>query len=379
MPIAHALPTGKPARSREVVTFEGVNYPLVLELGKGWRMRSRSIHRRVDYFTGTLNKAVARRLCLAHLAELKTGKPRPTTRTLEDVVACYHTMAKRAGMATEKLNIRSLRQVVQAVTGKDLRHYYLHDLGPDLWAKYQAIKQGLPRVDLSIRRAAHTSINTTVRAAVSMFIPKLRPGYERAGLTIPTNTCSVQWLQTLKRRPAGFREAEMLDAWAGLTDQRALWFAVALARFAGLRKEEIGGCRGGWLVRHDGVWCLEIRDRESEGWYTKTGAHYFAMITHPALIEALQAVPPDDLVIGAISNRTNWLDRGPQQWLRPFMGTREEIYRPLHRLRAAYLASIQREALIEMQQAATRKASAQAGHTQTTTTSRHYLPASIAS
>ncbi len=378
MSIAHPLPTGKPAKGREVVTFKGVNYPLVLQLGKGWRMRSRSIHRRVDFFTGTFNKTVARRLCLAHLAELEDGKPRPTTRTLEDVVKCYQGMAKRAGMATEKLNVRSLRAVVQAVTGKDLRHFYLHDLGPDLWAKYQAKMQGTTRVDLSIRRAAHTSINTTVRAAVSIFIPKLRPQYEKEGYTIPADACSVQWLQTVKRRPAGFREAEMLAAWATLTD-RALWFAIALARFAGLRKEEIGGCRGSWLVHHDGVWCLEIRDREADGWYTKTGAHYFAMITHPALIDALQTVPADDLVVGAISNRTNWLDRGPQSWLRPFMGTRAEIYRPLHRLRAAYLASIQRDALIEMQQAATRKAAEQAGHTQTTTTSRHYLPASIAS
>lgn len=378
MPIAHRLPTGKQARHRETVVFEGVAYPLVMEIGKGWRMRSRSIHRRVDFFTGTTNKTIARRLCVAHLTQLKEGKPMPTTRTLADVVACYQGMAKRAGMATERLNIRSLRQVVQTVTGKDLRHFYLHDLGPDLWAKYQAIKQGLPRVDLSIRRAAHTSINTTVRAAVSMFIPKLRPGYERAGLSIPPDAGSVQWLQTLKRRPAGFQEAEMLAAWASLTNQRALWFAVALARFAGLRKEEIGGCRGGWLVKHDGVWCLEIRDREKEGWYTKTGAHYFALITHPALIDALQTVAAGDLVIGDIPNRTNWLDRGPQKWLRPFMGSRDEIYRPLHRLRAAYLASIQREALIEMQQAATRKAAEQAGHTQTTTTVRHYLPASIA-
>ena len=377
MSIAHPLPTGKPAKGREVVTFKGVNYPLVLQLGKGWRMRSRSIHRRVDFFTGTYNKTVARRLCLSHLAELEDGKPRPTTRTLEDVVRCYQGMAKRAGMATEKLNVRSLRAVVHTVTGKELRHFYLHDLGPDLWARYQAKKQGCARVDLSIRRAAHTSINTTVRAAVSIFIPKLRPAYEKAGFSIPADACSVQWLQTIKRRPAEFQESEMLEAWATLTD-RALWFAIALARFAGLRKEEIDGCRGHWLVKHNGVWCLEVRDREANNWYTKTGAHYFAMITNPALIDALQTVPAGELVIGNISNRSNWLDRGPQQWLRPFMGTRSDIYRPLHRLRAAYLTSIQTDALIQMQQEATRKASEQAGHTQTTTTRAHYLPASIA-
>jgi hypothetical protein len=157
---------------------------------------------------------------------------------------------------------------------------------------------------------------------------------------------------------------------------RPLWFVLALARFAGLRKEEIAACRGKWLVQHMGVWCIELRDRQADGFFTKTGSHYFAMITHPAIIEALQFVPREELVVSGVKNRNNWLDRAPQKWLRLFMD--DDISKPLHRLRAAYLTSISQEALIRMQREAVKEAASAGGHASTTTTSRHYLPATIA-
>jgi integrase len=376
MRIAHSVPTGK-KNTREVVNFEGVNYPLVLEHGKGWRLRSRSIHRRVDFFTGTTNKATARKLAREHLETLKSGKPLPTTKTLADVVECYRSMAKRAGAVTEKLNVRMLTHVVRTVTGRELRMVHLHEIGPEMWSKYQAMRQGMNRVDLATRRTCHISINSALRAAVSIFIPKLRPQYARAGLDIPADACSVQWLQQPRHNPGTFPEDVMEAAWALLAD-RPLWFALALARFAGLRKEEITACRGKWLVQHEGVWCIELRDRQKDGFFTKTGAHYFAMITHPALIEAMQSVPSEELAVSsALKNRTNWLDRAPQRWLRQFMD--DDISKPLHRLRAAYLTSIRRDALIRMQGQAVKEAASAGGHTSTNTTSRHYLPAQIAS
>lgn len=365
MQTAHKSPT---------LTVDGVNYRLE-RYGSGLRLRSRSVHHPVSYATGTFNVTLAKRKAREWLADRKAGKPVATTKTLEDVVACYRSMAKRAGKMTEDYNVRSLRLIVRDVLGRELRKVHLHEVGPALWSRYQAMRQGGERVDLSTRRPEHVTINTTVRAACSIFIAKLRPQYAAAGLNVPADAGAVQWLQQVKRNPAEFDEAAMQAAWAGL-DDRPLWFVIALARFAGLRKKEIGHVRGGWLVQREGVWCIEVRDRPEEEFYTKTGAHYFAMVTSGALIEALRSLGRDELAVsGTMKNRANWIERGPHQWLRAFMGG--DIAKPLHRLRAAYLNSVRQSALIEMQTKAVEQAAQAAGHTSTGTTTKHYLPAQL--
>lgn len=375
MAIAHSLPTGSGRRQRfaETVTFEGVNYPLIFQTGKGWRLRSRSAHHPVDFATGTTIKTIAKRLAREFLARRKSSATKPSARTLEDVVTAYRAMPKRASAKTEKLNIQMLRAIVRETLGKELSAVRASEIGPRLWDRFQARRQQRDHPDLATRRPQNVTINSALRAALSIFIAKLRPQYAALGIHIPDNACAVQWLKEIRRKPAAYDDAAMINAWAVLQD-RALWFAVGLARFAGLRRSEIAACRSSWLVDNDGVWCIELRDRPDDNFLTKTGEHYFAPLLRVELIEALRMLPPEKL---AVDQTRNWMTRRAQIWLRQFMPDLRAIPKPLHRLRKAYLHDVHRSAMLAAQREALARSAEAAGHTSTTTTRRHYLPAQM--
>lgn len=119
-----------------------------------------------------------------------------------------------------------------------------------------------------------------LRMACSIFIDRLRPGYEEHGVILPPDCTRVGWLPVLKSGPKEAKSADLVEAWGSLVtnsrtdfrsanataevlhpkgrgtvcqlagktdasrDDIALWFAIGLARFAGLRRGEIEACRG---------------------------------------------------------------------------------------------------------------------------------------
>jgi len=300
----------------------------------------------------------------------------PTARTAHDLVEAYRMLSKRAGLRSEKYNIQQFTAVLRDVLNRPLKSIRLHEITPKLWMNFFALRQGGVRADLSIRRPAHTTINTAVRAARSLLIESLREGYREYGIEMPT-AGKIQWLQEVKRVPGRFDEAGMLAAWSELPHSSALWWTIGIARFAGLRKEEIANCRGGWLMNTEGVWCIEVRDRPEENYYCKTGFAGLSPILNAELIEALRSLSPDGLAVPLTGSRAQWFKATPQLWLRQFMGVKSDIAKPLHRLRAAYLEAVKNTEMMRLQAEALKVTAKAARHTSDKTTRNHYLPAQL--
>lgn len=362
-----------PTRKRHLVFHEGVGYPLYRDTA-GWRMRSRSLRHPVNFCTGTFDLTLAKRKAREHLARLRSGVVPVTNATLEDVVRIYMELPKRAAPFTARQNVIALRAIVRRVWGRALSQVRLHELPATIWTDYMAKAQGRSVVDLASRRPEHDTINTAVRCARSIFIDALRDGYARAGITLP-QLGTVPWLKRIQKEPAAFDHEAMLDAWKRLKNS-ALWWTIALARFAGLRRAEVAAARGGWMEDRDGVWVIVVKDRPDQQFYSKTGRTRLAPITHPGLIDALRLVPAAELVVHLEGSRAEFFTHTPQNWLRQFMGP--AVTKPLHRLRAAYLSEVHASALMRMQQQAIAEAARAGGHTTERTTLAHYLPPAVA-
>jgi hypothetical protein len=368
MTIARRLPTDCP----QDLLFEGVSIPFFFEAGKGWRLRKRSIHLSVDYSTGILARAPARKAALKWLEEQREGKVKLSTTNLESLVQFYLTMPRRASNSTAHNNITHLRAICRMALGRELKSIHVHEVRPSLWQEFQRKKCG-GVLDLSTRRRNHVSINTAVRSAASIFKATLRPAFRRAGFHVPDDATEIEWLQELKRPPVEFDETKLLEAWAALP-RGPLWMALGLARFAGLRKEEINACCGGWLAERRGRWGIVVCDRPDEGFLCKTGEPRFSVILNAEVLKAMKKCKKDDYVVDLDpSERDFWFRGTPQTWLRTYLGPRSAVAMPLHRLRGLYVDAVKALAETRLQEEAIKEASLAAGHTGTATTKAHYL------
>lgn len=376
MTIARRLPTvAHDVPRADYVLFEGVRIPFFFEHGKGWRIRKRSLHLSVDYSTGIIAAAPARKAALEWLAKQKNGAVKLTTQTLELLVACYLAMPRRASNTTAQESITFLRAVCRTVWDRELKSIRVHEVGPKLWQEYMRIRCG-GELNLATRRQEHVTINSAVRKASMIFKKTLHPAYQREGFHIPADVTQIEWLQELKRPPKALPEQDLLKAWADLP-RGPLWMAVGLARFAGLRKEEINACRGSWLEKRGERWGLVVCDRPDEGFWCKTGWPRFSVILHPEVLAALQAAGAEDYVVELKGSRDQWFKGVPQAWLRAYLGERKDVSMPLHRLRGLYLDAVRASAEARLQHAAIEEARDAAGHTSSETTLKHYLSEQI--
>jgi integrase len=366
-----------PEIARKFVAWKGRKIPLVRDNGGLWRLRSRSKFLNVDVSTGTTNETAARQVAKRLLEDgVATESPRrgPASATLQTLVDVYMATPKKVARVSAASNVNRLAAIVRAVHGKELDQVKVKDANAELWQQYQAGRYaalGRP-FDYTQRIPENAGINAAVRAARSIFIRRLRPAYERAGLHIPEDSDNVTWLPepVLVRPPAD--DAGLVAAWLA-ADRDALWFVIGLARFAGLRLAEIAAMRREWVSETAGVVAVELRDRPTEGFQHKTGKPYSAPVLHPVLATALIACPPGLVVNPPVPARWKWLDTVPQQWARQFVGT--EVRKPVHRLRGLYASDLaeRTRAAVAAQLAGEQAAAAALGHTTPETTRRHYL------
>lgn len=353
----------------QVVIWQRQRYRLIPHRD-GWRIRSRARGDEFDWQFPACSAATARKMALQRFEEERTARPARTAATLEDVVTAYNDMPKKAGAESAYNNVCRLRTVVKLALGKELDRVLVSEAGPKLWNAYMAKRQG-GKLDLSIRRPEHASINAAVRGAASLFIPRLRPGYQERGIEIPADATVIQWLQEVKSIKPPADDAAMQEAWRKLDG--ALYWTVGLARFAGLRQSEISACCGGWIIEDGGAVYVEMRDRPEEGWYSKTGEIYRAMVINDEFAQKLLQLPPGHIVTtpGDMS-RGWWFERKPQVWLKPFTG---DAKKPLHRLRGLYADDVKKltQDAVAAHLAGVKAASQALGHTSTATTEKSYL------
>ncbi len=365
-PSAHKLPT-----VGANLKWDGREIPM-LQHRDGWRLRSRSKSFPVDFFFATSSLVEAKKLARAKLAEM----PEPQKRakgTLEDAVQLYLGAPKRCSRDSAEGNVSRLRSVVRKAFNdetKTLSEVPVEYLST-LWPAYVAARQGKSRPDYSTRRAENYGINSAMKQAASIFIPSLRPYYRRHGLEIPQDATTIIWMALGQRVQHEAKDAELIEAWRKLREPDVdMWVTVGLARFAGLRQSEILACCGKWIVKKGAASYVEMRDREEDGYFTKTGRSYRALILDQQLAEYLHAKEPESPVI-TTPTRDRWIQKKPQLWLKPYVGSSKA---PLHRLRGLYADHIKRETedAILAHQAAIKAASENLGHTSTKTTTEHY-------
>jgi hypothetical protein len=343
-----------------------------------WRVRSRSRLYPADFGTGVADYNAARRVA----GEILAGKVKANRRdgeTLEELAVAYLAMPKKCSRPVAVQNVGRLRAIVRTVYGKALDAVRLDDIGPKLWRDFMAHRQG-GTLDLSTRRVENAAINSAVRMAASLFIPKLRAGYDELGITLP-DMGLIDWLPESKRPPAAADDGGLIEWWQheSISCQASnppklpdpLWLAVGLARFAGLRRNEIEAATPEWIVSRNGSDCIALHDRDEHS--TKTGAIYYAPILRPELAAAIRQLPAGQHVVQIVGqDRHRWFTHKLPAMVRPWVGT---ATKPLHRLRGLYADDVAR---ITADAVAARLAGIQAaasalGHTSTTTTINHYL------
>ena len=367
-------PKETPAKpKREHISVDGRRYPLVKNSTGTWRVRSRTASHSIDFGTGTTDLAEAKRVAKSHIEEQTTKKKPKGSETVEDATRLYMEMPKRCSPLAAENNVGRLKRMIALTWGKTLAQVKLSEIGPKLWKEFMAKKQG-GKLDLSTRRVENAAINSAVRQACSIFIPALRPIYAEHKMIVPEDATVVQWLPMIKAPPP---TADIDNMDAGIEELATMapdmYLCLGLARWAGLRRAEIKACRREWLQEDRGQLFVHLHDRPEEGYLTKTGAIYRAMVINLDFAKTLLSIPKGMLIVNpSTTDRDGWFEREPQEWLRPYTG---KAKKPLHRLRGLYADDVKRitEEAILARAAAIKAASQNLGHTSTATTENHYL------
>ena len=261
--------------------------------------------------------------------------------TIQQLVDIYFSSPRRSSQVVAKGNVSRLLTIVRLVHGKEMKDVPIAALSAKLWSEYQRLRleqAGLP-LDYSRRIAEAHSINSAIRQAMSLVSRPSQVAYAAHGITLPSDASTIMQLpEPILIKPPANDDA-LVTAWRQLRDvDRPLWLALGLARFAGMRREEIVNCRGKWIVTHEGVVSVELRDRPEDRYQTKTGRPYFAPILDADLAAVLSSIKPEQLVVDPEGvARGYWFITVPQQWCRPYVS---DVQKPLHRLRGLYAVDL---------------------------------------
>ena len=355
--------------TRSKVEWEGREIPLYLEAGI-WRARKRSKALTVEMSTGTGSLPHAKRVVLEYLANRRDSVPVKSTDNLRSICDVYLATPKRCSADVAAANVERLGAIVRAAWGKTLDTAQVADL-PLLWPAYVAKRQGKEQPDYNTRQKCNAGINSAMRAARSILIDALHPAYAAAGIILPPGAASVVWAAELHQVRPDADDDALIAAWRALPLASPLWWVVGLARFAGLRRDEILNMRGKWATKRGAGVVIDLRDRPEDQYWTKTGKPYSPLVMEPLLAQALLTIQPESQIITQ-PDADAWIEREPQRWLKPYVG---DARLPLHRLRGLYADHVRREteeAILARQQGI-KAASVALGHASTQTTEKSYL------
>ncbi len=351
------------------INWQGRKVKLVMERGV-WRARSRTKHLTCDIVTGTASLVEAKRIVKERLEELPARAKKAKLSTIQDLADLYLAAPKRSSASIASRNVVRMKSVCRDGAGKTMAQIQVSDL-PSLWPAYVAARQNLPQPDYATRRHINREINSAMRQAACLLVRGLAPYYARNGLDLPPDAGRVLLAAEIPKVPAEANDGALLEAWRDLREtDLPMWLTVGLARFAGLRQSEILAFRGKWVVRKGEATYVRLQDRPEDGFHTKTGIPYSALVMDQELAEYLRAMDEEAGAVPLV-NTVKWIMRKPQAWLKPFTGA---ALSPLHRLRGLYADHVKREteAAILARQAGIKAASEALGHTTIKTTVDHY-------
>lgn len=368
---------GRRSRDRAVVKVEGVPYSLHREPSGNWRLRKRTKFINLDVGLGTSALPAAKKKA-AFIIKTDTAdrhRLRAGGASLREFCDDYLAIPRDCRDYVAKQNIVYLAAIVRDVLGKTLEQARVSEITSDLWADFQRVRHG-GRANYSLPRKDNAGINGAIRSARSVFAKTLERDYEKRGHRLNWDEIRrVKWLPELETTKVG-EPVELTAEIRKLRDtDPAMWRAIGLARFAGLRQHEIQHARRNWLERDaSGATAIVLMHRPDERFWHKTGKPYRAPVLDATLANDLWAMPEGSLLVEQPPDRSRdkWFDRDLNAWVRKFVPTGKGA---MHRLRGFYADEIrQRTESITMAQLAGIKDAQQAlGHTSEKTTVNHYL------
>lgn len=372
--------------TKRTFTHDGRRYSVVLTRS-GYRMRCRARGRELDFHSGTHNGAIAVEKAKAFLAnrDKDTRHSRESGGFLVALVEVYNKIPRRASDKVAKNNGSALKSICREI-GRNLETVGCQEIGPEFWERFQRAaltNRGLS-YDLSARRREHIAINSRVRAARSLFLKRFHRHYRKAGLSVRPDAADYDRLQQPYVPPAPIDDGRLLQKWQELrpngqfrdNESKRLWLTIGLARFAGLRRNEICALCVGWM---DGPF-IAMRDRPEEGWQHKTGRPYYPEVINDELLDWIEGFcathPANTYIVPSPEDggreRKLWFQHVPRRWLKANGFVARQ---PLHRLRGLYADQHARERKEERlaKREAIKRAQENLGHGSAKTTLDSYL------
>jgi hypothetical protein len=383
-PIARCLPAGPPVESgsrlrSSSVNVRGIDYPMHREKCNNWRVRKRTKHHNVDFSTGisslTEAKAEARRIIETDSAA--SARKRSGGATLRELCDDYLAMPRENRDYVAKQNVRYFAMIVREAFGKTLDEARVSDIQSSLWSEFARIRHG-GSLQYAVPVKGNAGVNGAVRSALSIFAKPLEREYEQRGHRL--NFAEIRRYKFLKEeRQLKQPEPETLptEIRALRETDPAMWRAIGLARFAGLRPHEVHHARRHWLERDaTGNTYVVIQHRQDEYFLAKGDDPRRAIILDAQLADDLWAMPDRELLAPHPEGRSRqrWFDRDLNKWVRLRIPKRDARL-ALHRLRGFYadnVLQINQDAAAAYL-AGLRAAQQNLGHASASTTVDNYL------
>ena len=348
-----------------------------------WRIRKRTRDFYIDQSTGISDLVEARRWArilldnrLDNQIRLRTGG-----HTLEEIAATYLAFPKNVRDYVAKENVACLRRVVREGMGKELADVQARDVGPTLWERYAAARQG-GTLDYSTPRRENISIASCLRSAASIFCSKLDRRYRDTGIVLdfPALRClpSLPVPQIRKSPVPASTRFKLLAAWCDLkATNPALYTTIGLALHAGLRSSEIRAAGRHWVEKTGVSVRVVVRDRLEEGFRTKGKSDGAAWVSGLVLDEEFAQHLldlPDGKLITGVGEGDWFFGHVVNRWVRQFIPLSLDT-KGLHRLRGMYADTVKEkfEEQILARATAIDAARLALGHSSAAITLEHYL------
>lgn len=361
------------------LTVKGRDFPLRKCPKSGnWFIDKRTTELRIVQSTGISDLTEAKKWAKVTIEKALSDAYRLASggHTLEEVVQTYLRLPVAVQPETKHHNVMRLRAVIGEVFGCELDDVKAGLITFRLWTDYIAAKQG-GTADLVTPRRENISIQSTLRAAASVFSKKLDHLYESEDIHLDfANLRRVPSLPTpvLERAELDVSELEKALPDAPLP----IRIAVGLALHAGLRSKEVQFCSKHWLVQCDEHWRIVLKPRPAESFTPKgkpDGNAWLSGLILDADFGAFLATLPEGKLVRPEGISDGWFyDHVLPDWIRQFI-PRELDNKAMHALRRVYAQRVQAKFASKLlaSQVGLDAARVALGHQSSAITLNHYL------
>lgn len=364
------------------ITVKGREFPLHKCPKSGnWAINKRTAELHLVKSTGISDLPEAKKWAKVHIEKALSNAYRLACggHTLEEVVQTYLRLPVAVQPETKHHNVMRLRAVVGEVFGAELEEVKAQLITFRLWTDYIAAKQG-GTADLTTQRRANISIQSTLRAAASVFSKKLDHLYESEGIQL--DFANLRRVPSLPVPALERAELDVSELEKALPDAPLpIRVAVGLALHAGLRSKEVQFCARHWLVQEGEHWRIVLKPRPSEGFTPKgkpDGNAWLSGLILDADFGAFLATLPEGKLVRPEGVSDGWFyDHVLPDWIRQFI-PRELDNKAMHALRRVYAQRVQAKFASKLlaSQVGLDAARVALGHKSSAVTLNHYLATS---